>query len=358
MARQDGPSAIADTLSTRGLGRAALQAAARRDLRFDFSEFEPLATPAFCNRLFELAKQCHAHVGWRARKWFWPVAALTAPLTVAVLDAVGATSALAGWTSVAAAAGGVDPSVAQNQAAQGGVWAARALGFAIWWLLALGVFAVIYRASVRRTLGVSRAVSYADAARSGPMPLLGLAAGVGLTALLVTAPAPDQGLLARADDVAAGVAARAEAREEAKRDEARLREEAARAAEQWRVIPGENGEQIATIVAQGEVAGEMTLSCENGVRRMRYATGAALERQGEGRLSIGLSTNRQSLGITTATIVEGVLEWQVTRNAVQALRFGTWVRLEILDGEVRWPVQQFTLTGSTAAIDVAMATCK
>ena len=90
---------------------------------------------------------------------------------------------------------------------------------------------------------------------------------------------------------------------------------------------------------------------------MRFVTTEAFERQGEGPLSVGLSTNRRALGITPARVDKGELTWTVSRNAVSALRYGTWMRLEILDGEVRHRIRQFTLDGSADVLDRATAAC-
>ncbi len=351
IAGADGPRRLADALGERDLGRAALRAAARREFAFDASDFEPLATQTYARRLFELAKVCHRFVGWRARRWYWPAAALAAPLMVAGLDATGVTSAFAGWTSVAAASGGFEASAAQNAAAEGGAFVARFATIALWWVLALAGATALYRLTVRRVLGVGRKASRWDALRAGPAPLLGLLAGAGLTALFVAAPTPDPDLVARAGQVAAGV--------EARREEAQGRAAARAAADPngWRLYRGRDGVLFARAAALGPREASISIRCYEGRPLLRYEEVAPYLARGA-RISIGLSTNRRALGVDRARVVEdGVVEWGVDRLTLDSLRSGSWVRVEVLDGAMRWPIREFGLEGSAEAIDRAIEPC-
>ncbi|MCI4664070.1 MAG: hypothetical protein MRY74_05045 [Neomegalonema sp.] len=349
---RDNPRAIADALSARALGRAALTAAARRDLRFDASAFEPLATPGYAARLFELAKTCHRFAGWRIRRWFWPAAAIGAPLFVAMLDAIGATSIIAGWTSVAAASSGVDAAIAQRDAAANGVIFGRIGAIALWWLLAASAAALVYRRSVRRILGVARAATTLDVLRAGPAPLLGLIAGAGLTALFVSLPPPDPKLLARAGEIAKSVAARRAAALARIRAEA----EAPSLSSKWDLVRSKDGALIARVAAESAPEVVFSVRCRKDDAWLRLQLKEKFKRRA--RLSVGLSTNRRSLGVLRARVVGGALEWRADRRILTALRYGTWARLEVLGDGAERPKIDVTLDGSAEAIGEATRRCQ
>lgn len=353
MSGVDGPRRLADALADRDLGRAALRAAARREFNFDASEYEPLATQTYAQRLFELSKVCHRYAGWRSRRWYWPVAALTAPLLIGALDASGATSAFAGWTSLAAASNGASAEAARK-VAEGGAIAARIATLVLWWLAALGGAALLYRLSIKRLLGVGREASRWDVVRAGPAPVLGMIAGALMTALTLPTPEPSAQMLAEAGQVAETVEAqRREAREEAR---ARAQAEA-RGPTAWRLIQGPRGGPVARASALGPQPASLSIQCDEGRPILRYVEYAPYLGRGA-RLSIGLSTNRSSLGLSAIRIRdEGVAEMIISARVMSALRNGAWLRVEFLEGPMRWPVREFDLEGSAAAIDQATSAC-
>lgn len=209
IASAEGRRRTAAALSELSWGRAALQAAARRERRLPPDALGPLATSAGAERLMAMAAASHMAVADRAGLSGWAAAALAAaPLgwligdvwnalaqTGATADAPGHSGREA-WVQTVADAAGEAPAQAAADAVGALAPAAAALllaaPFAALWLVGGLIAAALYRRRTRHVLGFARTRPLMTALRTQPAPWLALVAGAmayagGLT--LATGPA-------------------------------------------------------------------------------------------------------------------------------------------------------------------------
>lgn len=373
----DTRKAVADGLAEASMGRRALAAAARREARVDLSDLSPLLSDRAAERLFRLAGTAHLAVGWRARTWLWPAAALSAPILAAVMIGVGFDGVIRGPVTQAFAAGdaGAVPAPAGVAAIVGGV-----LPFLAFWFAWLALAGRVFRRSTRRVLGMSRDLTVGDVLASGVGPWAALIVGGALYSMIffsgVGAAAP-AGPVAPAGTAATTLdgQATAEALEieppadqeiagapAQEPDDTRSAETAASietaptasaaldwrlraTARRWRSIDG----AAAIVASDGGAA--LRIACVNGAAQLALLIDDAPE-----TARVVFTVDGVAPVVSTAQAVPGGLGWPASFSDAMRLRRGNSVRIavDLPDGRRAFG---FRLTGSNAAVRDAVRGC-